>query len=50
MEAYSQAPSLGGGTRVTAVLTGGKVRNNPQVSCPASKKKAKAAVAASRAR
>jgi hypothetical protein len=48
-EAYYQAPSLGGGTGVFAMLTGGKARTDPQVAYPAFRKKAKAAVAASRA-
>jgi hypothetical protein len=50
MEAYYQAPSLGGGTGVSAVLTGGKARTDPLVAYPASKEKAKATVAALRAR
>ena len=50
MQAYYQVPSLGGGTGVSAVRTGGKARTDPQGAYPASKKKAKAAVAASRAR
>ena len=48
-EAYYQSPSLGGGTGVSAMLTGGKARTDPQVAYPAFKKKAKAVVAASRA-
>ena len=48
-EAYYQSPSLGGGTGVSAVLTWGKARSDPHVAYPASKKKVKAAVAASRA-
>ena len=32
MEAYYQAPSLGGGTGVFAMLTGGKARTDPQVA------------------
>ena len=47
MEAYYQAPSLGGGTGVSAMLTGGKARTDPQVAYPASKNKAKAASGAS---
>jgi hypothetical protein len=50
MEAYYQAPSLGGGTGVSAVLTGGKARTDPLAAYPASKEKAKATVAALRAR
>ena len=44
-EARNQAPSLGGGTGVSALLTG-KARIDPQVAYPAAKQKAKAAVAA----
>ena len=43
--AYYQAPSPGGGTGVPAFLTG-KARIDRQVACPATKQKAKAAVAA----
>ena len=45
-EAYYQAPSLGGGTGVSASLTG-KARIDPQVAYPAAKQKAKAASSAS---
>jgi hypothetical protein len=47
MEAYYQAPSLGGGTGVSALLTGNKARTDPQVAYPAAKQKAKAAAAVS---
>jgi hypothetical protein len=49
MVAYHQAPSLGGGTGVSALLTGNKARTDPQVAYPAAKQKAKAAAAVSRA-
>ena len=47
MEAYYQAPSFGFGTGVSAYLTGGKARTEPQVAYPAAKHKAKAAAAVS---
>jgi hypothetical protein len=47
VEAYYQAPSLGGGTGVSALLTGDKARTDPQVASPAAKHKAKAAAAVS---
>jgi len=45
-EAYFQAPSLGGGTRVPAMLNGGKSRIDRQVVYPTAKQNAKAASAA----
>ena len=44
-EACYQAPSLGGGTGVSALLAA-KARIDRQVACPATKQKAKAALAA----
>ena len=48
-EAYYQAPSLGGGTGVSALLAGDKARTDPQVAYTAAKQKAKAASAVSSA-
>jgi hypothetical protein len=48
-EAYYQAASLGGGTGVSALLTGDKARTDPQVAYTAVKQKAKAAAAVLRA-
>jgi hypothetical protein len=45
--AYYQAPSLGGATGVSALLTRNKARTDPQVAYPAAKQKAKAAAAVS---
>ena len=46
-EAYYQAPSLGGGTGVSAFLTTSRARIDRQVAYPAAKQKAKAASSAS---
>ena len=46
-EAYYQAPSLGSGTGVPALLTGVKARTDPQVAYPAAKQKANVAAVAS---
>ena len=46
-EAYYQAPSLGGGTGVSAFLTTSRARIDRQVAYPAAKQKVKAASSAS---
>ena len=46
-EAYYQAPSLGGGTGVSALLTTSRARIDRQVAYPEAKQKAKAASSAS---
>ena len=46
-EAYYQAPSLGGGTGVSAFLTTIRARIDRQVAYPAAKQRAKAASSAS---
>jgi hypothetical protein len=48
-ETYYQAASLGGGTGVSALLTGGKARTDPQEAFTAVKQKAKAAAVVLRA-